>query len=198
MARIALFTLSAIGLMIASSGCASAQGDNPMAKKQHISSLRDKVLYDMGREHPEVSAKVGNSPGYGVFSNINFNLVWASAGSGYGVVVNNRTGKKTYMKMALGGVGLGLGVKSFRQLIIFRSERVLDDFVRYGWEFGGHADAAAIAGYRGGALNAAGDMSADIEMYQITDTGLTLQATVSAAKYWQDSELNGAYIASRN
>ncbi len=49
------------------------------------------------------------------------NLIFASAGGGYGVVVDNSTGNRTYMKMALGGIGLGLGVKDCRQVLIFKS-----------------------------------------------------------------------------
>ena len=94
------------------------------------------------------------------------------------------------MKTALGGVGLGLGVKDFRQLIIFKTEEAINDFVNKGWEFGGHADAAAQSGDKGGSVNAAGDISSMMEVYQVTESGLALQATVSAAKYWKDDELN--------
>ena len=61
----------------------------------------------------------------------------------------------------------------------------MDSFVDNGWEFGGHADAAAKAGDKGGDVNAAGDISSGMEIYQVTEAGLALQATVSAAKYSQ-------------
>ena len=92
--------------------------------------------------------------------------------------------------MALGGIGLGLGVKDLRQLMIFNSTYALNNFVEKGWEVGGHADASAKAGDKGGAVNSAGDVSSGMEIYQITESGLALQATVTAAKYWKDKDLN--------
>jgi lipid-binding SYLF domain-containing protein len=94
------------------------------------------------------------------------------------------------MKMALGGIGLGLGAKDYRQVLIFNSEKVLKKFVESGWEFGGHADAAAKAGESGGELSAEGAIGSDIEAYSMTESGLALQATVAGTKYWKDKGLN--------
>ena len=48
-------------------------------------------------------------------------LFLASFGGGYGVVTSNVNGKKTYMKMAAGGLGLGAGAKDYRLLFIFNT-----------------------------------------------------------------------------
>jgi len=94
------------------------------------------------------------------------------------------------MKMALGGIGLGLGAKDYRQVLIFKTQRVLDKFVDSGWEFGGHADAAAKAGESGGELSGEGAIGSDIEAYSMTESGLAIQATVAGTKYWKDKNLN--------
>jgi lipid-binding SYLF domain-containing protein len=92
--------------------------------------------------------------------------------------------------MALGGVGHGLGVKDYRVVMIFKSKVTLDKFVRSGWDFGAHADAAAKAGETGGELSAEGDIISGIEVYSMTESGLDLQATVAGTKYWKDKKLN--------
>ena len=46
------------------------------------------------------------------------------------------------MKMRTLGGGIGLGLKDFRAVIIFRNREDLEEFVEKGWEFGGEADAA--------------------------------------------------------
>ena len=94
------------------------------------------------------------------------------------------------MRMGLGGLGLGLGVKDYRQVLIFKTKEVLNTFVSSGWEFGGHADAAAKASESGGELSGAGAIGADIEAYSMTEAGLALQATVTGMKYWRDKDLN--------
>ena len=58
--------------------------------------------------------KIKIAAGYGVFSNANLNIIFASVGDGYGIIVDNETGKETFMKMGMGGLGLGLGVKDYR------------------------------------------------------------------------------------
>ena len=117
------------------------------------------------------------------------NIIFASFGGGYGVVKNNRTGKHTYMKMGEAGIGLGLGVKDFRAVFVFHSRDVLQRFIDSGWEFGGHADAAAKAGEKGAAVG--GEVLIDgVTIYQLTESGLALQATLKGTKYWKDAELN--------
>jgi hypothetical protein len=65
----------------------------------------------------------------------------------------------------------------------------MDRFINSGWQFGGHADAAAKASDKGGAVG--GEVLADnITIFQLTETGLALQATVKGTKYWKDAELN--------
>lgn len=62
----------------------------------------------------------------------------------------------------------------------------MERFVNQGWEFGVHADAAAKASEKGGAIG--GEILADnMTIYQLTETGLALQATVKGTKYWRDS-----------
>ncbi len=94
------------------------------------------------------------------------------------------------MKMGLGGVGLGLGAKDYRQVLIFRTDEVLKQFVTSGWEFGGHADATAKAGDSGAEVSGEAVIGNDIEVYSMTESGLALQATVAGTKYWKDDELN--------
>jgi len=62
-------------------------------------------------------------------------------------------------------------------------------FIESGWEFGGRADAAAKASDKGAAVG--GEVLGDnITIYQITESGLALQATVKGTKYWKDGTLN--------
>ena len=151
--------------------------------------MRSEVLAELYKIHPKARAEVAAAPGYAVFSNVNINIIFASFGGGYGVTQNNKTGKPTFMKMGEVGIGLGLGVKDFRAVFIFNDRAVLEKFINSGWEFGGHADAAAKAGDKGAAVG--GEALIDgITIYQITQSGLALQATVKGAKYWKDDELN--------
>jgi hypothetical protein len=66
-------------------------------------------------------------------------------------------------------------------------------FVDTGLQFGGEADATAKKGEQGVAASkeAGVDTGANLfEIYQMTDTGVALQATVAGTKYWKDKDLN--------
>jgi hypothetical protein len=61
----------------------------------------------------------------------------------------------------------------------------MNQFIESGWELGGHADAAAKASDKVAALG--GKILLDtVTIYQITESGLALQATVKGTKYWKD------------
>lgn len=139
---------------------------------------------------PEAKNIILNSYGYATFTNIGVNLVLLSAEGGKGMAHNNRTGVNTYMNMASGGLGLGLGVKDFRAVFLFEDKKTYDTFVRSGWEANAQADAAAKYEETGGAINAAETVAPGIRLYKMTQSGLALQATVQGTKYWKDEELN--------
>jgi len=179
-----------IVLLLPFSGCGPSSKLSLVERKQIVGNMETETLERLYKESPSTKEKIKNAAGYGVFSNANVNLIFASAGGGYGVVVDNSTGKRTYMKMALGGVGIGMGAKDYRQVFVFKTSDVLGKFVDSGWEVGGHADAAAKAGETGGELSGEGAVGSDIEVYSMTETGLALQATVAGTKYWKDDSLN--------
>jgi len=170
-------------------GCATTGGKTPVEKRQSILSMKNEVLSDLYKLKPDVKSKISKAPGYAVFNNANVNIILASFGGGYGVVRNNRSGKYTYMKMGEVGVGLGLGAKDFRIVFVFHSTRSMNRFVEKGWAFGVQADAAAKAKDKGAAVG--GELTVDnMTIYQLTETGLALQATVKGTKYWKDDSLN--------
>lgn len=158
-------------------------------KRRGVQNMKSDVLEKLYQAKPNVEAQIASAAGYGVFSNANVYVIIASFGGGYGVVHNNRTGVDTYMKMGEAGVGLGAGVKDYRLVFIFHTEEALDYFVTHGWSFGGQADAAAKAGQIGGAVG--GEVLVnDVTVYQITEAGLALQATIKGTKFWRDNSLN--------
>ena len=186
-----LFTivLSVLLYAILLIGCATTKGTTPQDKRQAILDMKKETLSDLYKVRPQSKSQIAKAPGYAVFSDANINVIFASFGGVYGVVKNNRTGKHTYMKMGELGIGLGLGAKDFRAIFIFHDPETMNRFIESGWEFGGHADAAAKASDKGAAVG--GEVLVDnITIYQITESGLALQATIKGTKYWKDGTLN--------
>ena len=171
---------------------ADAWADTPAEKRSEIVKMRAETLARLYKLHPAAKAKVQNAYGYAVFSNVGVNLILLSAAAGSGVARNNRTGNDVYMKMVSGGVGLGLGVKDFRGVFVFGTRNAFDSFVDSGWEAGAHADAVAKTNSKGGSAEGAVTVAPGMELYQLTEAGLALEATIQGTKYYKDDDLNAA------
>ena len=184
MKRLLLVTLAAFVV----AGCVTTRG-TPDERRAAIREMRGDVLNQLYARKGSARAELAAAPGYGVFSNANVNVILASFGGGFGVVRDNRTGADTYMKMGEVGVGLGAGVKDYRLVFVFHDAGTMTDFIAKGWAFGGQADAAAKAGEQGAAVG--GEAIIDgVTVYQLTESGLALQATIKGTKYWKDDALN--------
>jgi lipid-binding SYLF domain-containing protein len=181
--------ISLLVLLITFAGCSPGKNLTPAEQRDAINDMEAQTLQKLYAEKPSARDEVEKATGYAAFSNANVNIILASMGGGYGVAVNNATGERTYMKMGTGGIGLGLGVKDYRQVLIFFTEEAYKNFIYSGWKFGGHADAAAKAGDKGAEASAEG-MFGSTKVYAMTESGLALQATVAGAKYYTVDELN--------
>jgi len=171
-------------------GCVTPKGVTKQEQRDYVLNMKDETLAKLYEQKPETRSMIKKASGYGVFSNIGTHIFVVAGGSGYGVVVDNSTEQKTYMKMRSVGFGLGMGVKDFRAVFIFKNKRVLSEFVEKGWEFGGQADAAAKSGDKGGAVGGETYIETGIAIYQLTEAGVALQATIAGTKYWKDKDLN--------
>ncbi len=182
--------VSAIMMMSGLVGCVSPGGDTVAEKRQAAQDMRAKTLAKLYQIHPGARIRIDKAAGYAAFSNINVNLILLSAGSGWGVAHDRASGRDTYMRMVSGGVGFGLGVKDFRGVFVFDDRKSMEWFVNDGWDASGQADAAAKAADKGGAWAGSVDVAPGIHLYQMTENGLALQATVQGTKFWKDDSLN--------
>jgi lipid-binding SYLF domain-containing protein len=185
-----LRALPALALIMMLAGCFGPRGGTVEEKQAYVIDVQNETLEELYARKPEVKERVESAAGYGVFSNLGAKIIIISAGNGFGIVVNNSTGEKTYMRMGELGAGLGLGVKDFRAVFVFHDEDSLNKFVTSGWQWGAEADAAAKSGDKGGAAMVAQKLDRGVDIYQFTEAGITASATVSGTKYWRDNELN--------
>jgi lipid-binding SYLF domain-containing protein len=139
------------------------------------------TLAKLYKAQPGAKAALQKAVGYAAFDNFGMNLFVISTASGKGMVVDKASKKETFMKMVSGGVGLGLGAKDFRVVLVFESKKALNDFINSGWDGDAHAEAAAKSGQKGAAYEGAISVAPGVWVYQLTETGLALQATLFAA-----------------
>ncbi len=147
-----------------------------------------KRLYKL---QPAARSAIANGAGYAVFSNKGVKILLSGSGKGQGIAVNNKTKAETFMKMFELQVGLGIGVKKFKVIFVFESDKALAKFIDSGWEFGGQSDAAIKAGDgKGASIAGAASVSDGVWMYQLTDKGIAAEITMKGTKYYKDDDLN--------
>ena len=179
--------LGLLAIVMALVGCAAGQTKED--ERRHIENMRKEVLAELYKIKPSAADEIRQAPGYAVFSNWNVYVIFVSGGKGYGVVVDNVSDAHTYMGMGRLGGGIGAGVKDYRAVYIFEKRHIMEQFIENGLNLSGEADAAAKANTQGGAVG--GEMVLDgIKVYQITTSGLALQATIQGTKFWKDKDLN--------
>lgn len=123
--------------------------------------------------------------GWAVFDNTKVSL-FLTGGGGRGVAVDADSGRRTYMRMATGGVNVGLGAQTYQVVFLFETDDHLRRFIDSGWD--ADASANAVAGRKGG--NAGASFQNGIAVFQLTEAGLMLQADLSGTKYWKHPKLN--------
>ena len=164
--------------------------DSPDKQRKELQEQRNAALQKLYSERPPTKDELNSAKGYAVFSNIGINLFLVSTERGGGILRDNRSGKDTYMKMFSAGGGFGMGVKDFTLVFVFHTVKAMDDFHNKGWDFSGQADASAESGDKGMGTEAAATVVPGTSIYQLTEAGLALQATLKGTKFWADKDLN--------
>lgn len=160
------------------------------AEQTEIRKMRSQTLKDLYKEKPAAQNQVKESKAVAVFSSLGMNLFLFSTARGGGIIRDTQTGNETFMRMFSLGGGFGMGVKDFRVVFVFHTQEAVDTFTSAGWDFSASADAAAKAGEEGDSGQGSATVVPGVTLYQITENGLALQATLQGTKYYKDEDLN--------
>ena len=188
MAMVAAIVMLCLGL----AACATApMTPSKKAEQQdEVRNMAQTALAQLYEKNPAAQDAVTNAAGYAVFSDFGFKLLFMGGSKGEGIAVNNANKQETFMKMAEFQPGLGVGASKFRVVFVFDNPAAFNSFVTSGWEAGANAMAAAKSKTAGGALRGAVTLSEGVYMYQMTETGLIVGVSITAAKYYKDDDLN--------
>lgn len=190
MIRLFSFLLATLLLTTPLSSYALFGEDSPAEQRAELQDARSAALKKLYAEKPQAKSMLASAKGYAVFSSIGINVLLVSTERGGGILRDNRSGKDTYMKMFSAGGGIGMGVKDFSVIFVFHTEEALREFQTEGWDFAGKAEAGAESGDKGAGTEQAITVVPGTTIYQLTDAGVALQATLQGTKFWADEDLN--------
>ena len=158
------------------------------AQKQAERTLRLELattgLERLYKVKPEVREAIEKSAGFAVFDITAVYAVLLVGQKGKGVLFNNATKKPTYMLSSRAGTGPGVGKQRVFQIFVFKSKGAMDQFVLAGG-LGGDVSGSVSTGTDGMVRS----FNPQIDIYQITISGMAVQASWGGTVYKVDSDL---------
>lgn len=157
-------------------------------KKAEIHHKVAVTLDQLYQKQPKSKPVITHAEGYAVFVNTGFKLGLFGSAHGRGMAVNNVTGEEVYMRMKEYTVGLGLGVKEYSLVFVFKDQSKWRTFVDKGWSFGGEATVAASDGVSGDSMEGAFQVAPGVWLYQMTTKGLSADLSIKGTNYYRDMD----------
>ncbi len=185
-----LFTVLTLLIIFFSGFSFQSFGESKKERRSDRLKESEKALQYLYKDEPQAKQEIQDAYGYATFKNYGMSMMIMSADGGRGLVKVNKTGKVTFMNMASGGMGMGLGAKEYYSVFIFNDQISFDDFVKHGWEANAEFDASAKSEDSGEALNETSTIREDVKLYKVTKNGAIVQMNVHGSKYWKCKDLN--------
>ena len=158
---------------------------SPAEARAEIDQMSSNTLAKLFKKAKGSKALYDQSYGYAVFDSRRMSFMITTE-FGAGVAVDKKSGKKTYMKMATGGMNIGYGVQFLQFVFMFPDKQSFNQFVTDGWDAG--ANAGAVAGQDAEGLGI--ELKNGTRVFELNEKGLSLSATLTGTRYWRDDELN--------
>ena len=146
--------------------------------------LADQGLQKLYKIQPDAQASVEKAAGYAVFEVDSIYAVLFVGQKGKGVLFDNATKKPTFMNSARAGTGPGIGKQKVYQVFVFKSKGAMEQFVAVG-NAGGDLGASVSTGKDGMVRS----FNPSIDIYQVPESGMALQASWGGTVYTVDTQL---------
>lgn len=150
------------------------------ARMQMAQTALDKLY----RVQPEARASVEKASGYAVFDVDSIYAVLFVGQKGKGVLFDNATHKPVFMQSSRVGTGPGVGKQRTFQVFVFKSKSAMDQFVAVG-DAGADVGASVSTGTDGMVRS----FNPAIDIYQIPESGMAVQASWGGTVYTVDKNL---------
>ena len=159
-------------------GCSTFSPGDRAAKRAELDDMAHNAIAALLDAQPEVREIYERSAGYMVIDMQVTKIPVFGAGGGLGVVVDNRTDSRSYIKVSRFEVGGGLGAQRYR-VIVFFDDGDLVDRVRSGaWHYDVGAEASAGAASAASTAKAAGK---GYHAFKLSEGGAAVTVTVRVA-----------------
>ena len=168
------------------SACSSMTTAEKNTKRSQLDEMAATAIVGLVEQDATLQQKIDDSLGYSVANMKVTKVPVVGAGGGEGVFVNKKTNKRIYFTVSRFDIGGGWGARSYKILLLFETQEMMERLQNGTWEFQAGVEASA------GTAAAEGSSGALIEGYTVhvlSDGGASATATARVIRIKVNSEL---------
>ena len=184
-----IFRLILFALVLITASSAYAK-ETPEQLRAKLNEMSGQVLERMYQQYPETKDAVKDVYAYCTISASGVKMGIFGDDHGRGVVVNNDTDERTYVKMKEVSVGLNLGAKEYDLLFLIANKQAWERFISGNIKFGNEVSAQASDGVKGETFAKATIVANGVWVYQLDKKGLAVEFSLKGAKISKYKNLN--------
>lgn len=176
-----------VHVLVAATGCATTSPEEGGPTAAELDAMGDKAIAALLESKPEVQEALDKSVGHVVVNMTVTKIPWFGAGAGYGVVVDQRTSSRSYIRVSRFEVGGGYGAQKYKVVIVFSDEKLLERAAKGTWHYEAGAEVAAgststeVGAGSGGGEGVPTKSGKGYKAYKLAESGAVATVTVRLA-----------------
>ncbi len=167
--------------------CAKPNLNELSKARSEIDLMAKTTIEKLIQENPQIQKEIDESVGYAILNWKLTKVPGVGVGGGNGVLVDTKTGERTYVTVSRFDIGGGWGARSFKNLLITKDQNFFNEVKDGHFKF--EAGAEASVGTVGASGNSAA-LNKKVQSHILIDGGGSATATVRYLDMSLDSDLN--------
>ena len=178
--------LLSLCMLFVITACSSMSVSERETKRSQLDEMAATAITGLVEQDATLQQKIENSLGYAIANMKVTKVPVVGAGGGEGVFVNKKTGKHLYFTVSRFDIGGGWGARSYKILLVFETQEMLDRLEGGVWEFQAGVEASAGSA---AAEGSSGALTEGYTVHVLSDGGASATATARVIRIKVNSEL---------
>ncbi len=167
-------------------GCSSMSVTERETKRSQLDEMAATAITGLVEQDATLQQKIDESLGYAVANMKVTKVPVVGAGGGEGVFVNKKTNKRIYFTVSRFDIGGGWGARSYKILLLFETQEMMERLQNGTWEFQAGVEASAGTA---AAEGSSGALNEGYTVHVLSDGGASATATARVIIIKVNSEL---------
>ena len=175
-----------ISLLFVITACSSLSISERETKRNQLDEMAATAIASLVEQDTALQQKIDDSLGYTVANMKVTKVPVVGGGGGEGVFVNKKTNKRIYFTVSRFDIGGGWGARSYKILLLFETQEMLDRLQNGTWEYQAGVEASAGTA---AAEGSSGALTEGYTVHVLADGGASATATARVIRIKVNSEL---------